>query len=345
MNLQRYDRQMRFAPIGREGQERLCGATVLILGVGALGSVVAELLARAGVGRLRLADRDVVELSNLQRQALYTEADASSGLSKVDAAAGHLAAINSEIHVEPHACDVTPANILTLFHGVDLVVDGTDNFETRYLLNDAALETQTPWVHGGCVGASGQVYSFWPGRTICFRCLVPQPPAAGVTETCDTAGVIAPATHLIAAMQATAALRLLVEREHALDARLQAVDIWRGRWHQIDTGDISVASCPACQEQRRDFLHGAEAAREPIVLCGRNAVQIPPPTQATKLDLDKLAARWQSVGEVQQQRFLVRLAVDDGAHQITVFRDGRTLIEGTEDIAQAKTIRARWLGS
>lgn len=342
MQFARYDRQLRFAPVGRAGQQRLHAARVLLVGAGALGSVVAELLTRAGVGTLRLADRDTVELSNLQRQTLYTEADADAGLAKVEAAASHLAAINREVAIEPHACDVHAGNIAELAAECDLLVDGTDNFATRFLINEVALERGLPWVHGGCVGASGQVFSFWPGTTICFRCLVPTVPDPAATDTCDTVGVIGPATHLIASLQAAAAMRLLIAGREAAEGMLWAVDVWRGSWHQIDTAPLARGDCPTCQGGAREFLRGQHAATTPISLCGRNAVQIPAPPSAV-VDLEQLAARWSGLGEVSRNRFLVRLQLE-GPHQITVFRDGRAVIGGTEDIRLAKSLHARYVG-
>ncbi len=344
MQESRYDRQERFAPLGSAGQAKLRAARVLIVGVGALGSVTAELLARAGVGHLRLVDRDTVELSNLQRQALYTESDAAAGLAKVQAAANHLAGINSEVTVEPLALDVTSGNLLALVDDIDLILDGTDNFETRFLLNDVALEKRLPWVHAGCVGAAGQVFTFWPGKTICLRCLVPQSPAAGTTATCDTAGVLGPATHLVAATQAVEALRALVLGPAAIRSTVLTLDAWEGRWRQFETIDLQNSVCPACQLGQRDFLRGAGGGAQPTVLCGRGAVQIPAKPGGTELDLSERASTWSGLGEVDQNRFLVRLRLD-AQRSITLFRDGRAVITGTEDISVAKSLYARFVGN
>ncbi|WP_164101749.1 ThiF family adenylyltransferase [Candidatus Laterigemmans baculatus] len=344
MTQQRYDRQRRFAPIGDEGQQRIEAATVLVIGVGALGSVAAEVLARAGVGRLRIVDRDTVEWSNLQRQSLYTEADAREGLAKVHAAAARLGEINSEIRIEPIAADVTAANIEGLFAGVDLVVDGTDNFDIRMLINDVALETGTPWVHGGCLGASGQVFLFDPGRTICFRCLVPSVPDPTSVATCDQAGVLGSATHVVASLQANEALKYLAAGAAAATPKIQTLDLWEGRFRSLDPSDLRSGECRACDLGHRDFLHRRGGVTEPVVLCGRNAVQLPPPAEDRVLDLSAMSRLWEGLGETQVNRFLARLQIDP-TRSITLFRDGRAVINGTEDAAEAKTLYARFVGS
>ena len=360
MNTSRYDRQQRFAPIGETGQRRIEAANVLIVGVGALGSVVAELLGRAGVGRLRIVDRDTVEWSNLQRQSLYTESDAREGLAKVQAAANRLAGINASIEVQPIAADVTPANIESFAEGVDLIVDGTDNFEIRFLINDLAWERSLPWIHGGCLGASGQVFAFRPGHTICFRCLVPTVPDASSVATCDTAGVLGPATHMIASLQALEAIKVLVQggeresdRESGSDAtnesnseannRLLAVDLWSGRYRSLETKGLKKPTCPCCGEGRRDFLRGGAFQAAPVVLCGRNAVQISPSQDGATVNFDQIARSWEGLGEVSQSRFLVRLKLS-GDRSITLFRDGRAVMGGTEDPAGARALYARFVG-
>lgn len=341
---QRYDRQRRFAPIGDVGQERIESASLLVVGVGALGSVAAEVLARAGVGRLRIVDRDTVEWSNLQRQSLYTEADAREGLAKVHAAAARLGEINSQIDIEPIAADVTAANIEALFADVDLVIDGTDNFDVRMLINDVALETGTPWVHGGCLGASGQVYVFQPGRTICFRCLVPSIPDPTSVATCDQAGVLGSATHVVASLQANEALKYLAAGPTAVSSTIQALDLWEGRFRSLDPSDLRSGSCPACDLGQRDFLRRLGGTVEPVVLCGRNAVQLPPPAGDRGLDLVAMSQLWEGLGETQVNRFLARLQIDS-TRSITLFRDGRAVINGTEDAVEAKTLYARFVGA
>lgn len=358
MHTNRYDRQQRFAPIGEVGQQKIERAKVLIIGVGALGSVIAELLARAGVGYLRLVDRDTVEWSNLQRQSLYTESDAIEGLAKVQAAANRLAEINSTIQIHPVAADVTASNIESYAQGADLIVDGTDNFEIRFLINDVAWQNSVPWIHGGCLGASGQVFAFRPGKTICFRCLVPTSPAPASIATCDAAGVLGPATHTIASLQAMATLKTIVEVDSCKDAaglpdsvsqqsdrdeKLVAVDLWAGRYRTIETAGLLNPECPCCGLGRREYLHGNAAAGSPVVLCGRNAVQLPPLNEAQPLALSNFAKAWQGLGEVHQSRFLVRLNLPK-EQSITLFRDGRAVIGGTEDPAIARALFAKFVG-
>lgn len=337
----RYERQRRFPPIGEEGQARLAASRVLILGCGALGSVSAETLARAGIGQLTLVDRDTVEWSNLQRQSLYDEADAVAGRAKADAAAARIAEINSEINITPIVVDVTADNVMRLIHDIDLVVDGTDNFGTRFLLNDAALERGLPWVHGGCVGAEGQVMSFAADGRPCFRCLVPEPPDPATVATCDTAGVVGAATHAIASLQASEAIKVLSGHEPAWSGRVLSINFWTGR---MLTLEVPSDGCPTCLQGRRDFLHGkfASAGDRAHVLCGRNAVQLPG-TPETAIDLQRIASRWQQLGKVESSRFFIRLRYSDrGA--ITLFRDGRAVVSGTEEVGEARSIYARFVG-
>jgi adenylyltransferase/sulfurtransferase len=337
----RYDRQRRFAAIGEDGQLKIENARVLIIGVGALGSVVAELLGRAGVGFLRIVDRDTVEWSNLQRQSLYTEADAREGLAKVQATANHLAEINRSVITDPIASDVTAANIASFANHVDVMVDGTDNFETRFLINDIAWQRRIPWVHGGCLGASGQAFAFQPGKTICFRCLVPKVPDPTTIATCDTAGVLGPATHLIASLQAIETLKVLVQKP-IVSQHLTSVDLWASKFRSIDTSQLRSGACPVCDLERYDFLSGSDGQSNPLVLCGRNAVQLPP-RGATNLSLERIAENWVGLGKIDQTRFLVRLHVSE-SQTITLFRDGRAVVSGTEDPATARTIYARFVG-
>lgn len=342
-SISRYDRQRRFGPIGFQGQERIQAAKVLVIGVGALGSTVAELLARAGVGSLRIVDRDLVEQTNLQRQSLYTESDADAGLAKVQAACEQLRRINSEIHVEPIAADVNWRNLSTFADDVDLIIDGSDNFEIRFLLNDYCLSTSKPWVHGGCVGGGGQVFTFVPGATICFRCLVPELPDRGTVATCETAGVLGPATHLIASLQAAEAIRWIVEGAQTIRHHLMAVDLWTGRWHRIDTTPLRRQNCSACKLGEYPFLHGDSATVEPEVLCGRKAVQIGT-GGGEEIDLPHQASVWAGFGKVEQTRFFVRLTFTD-SRSITLFRDGRAVIFGTEDKGEARSLYARFVGN
>jgi len=345
MGLERYRKQALFAPIGPEGQARLMSSRVLVVGCGALGSVAAESLARAGVGYLRIVDRDFVELSNLQRQTLYDEQDVAEQLPKAVAAARRLRQINSDVTIEPHVADVGPANVLELFSGIDLVIDGTDNFEARFLMNDAALETGVPWINGGVIGSHGQVMTIVPGRSPCFRCLIADEPEPGTAETCDTAGVIGPAVQVVAALQAVAALQRLIRPESPPEAVLTVVDVWDGTLRRLKLGDDlpERTNCPACRQGERLWLRGERGSRH-TVLCGRNSVQIAPP-QRGELDLSELEQRLAASGEVSRNPFLLRLRPTGSEFELTIFRDGRAIILGTEDIPTARSQYARYVGN
>ena len=345
----RYARQIRFDRIGVDGQKSISTATIAVLGCGALGTVAAEILARSGVGNLRIIDRDVVEWSNLQRQALFDEQDANEGRSKSDAAASRIAEINSDIHVEPMVADVTASNIESLLADCDLVIDATDNFSIRFLLNDWSLKNQTAWVHGGCVGASGQVRLFDGMGTPCFRCLVPSPPPAGSVATCDTAGVVGSATHLIASLQATEALKWISGNRTEVRTKVLSIDLWDNRIREIDIPKSLSKDCPACSKREFSFLQGDLASVDDgtTVLCGRDAVQLAAAFSENdqSIDLASLADRWGKIGKVQQTRFFIRMNLSDAeAQRITLFRDGRVIIDGTEEPAIARTIRDRYLG-
>lgn len=341
----RYARQMKFAAIGAPGQQRISAARVAIVGCGALGTVAAELLARAGVGYLRLIDRDVVEWTNLQRQALYDEQDASEGNAKAGAACRHLARINSAIRLDPIVADVTSGNIRAVIGEVDLVIDAADNFALRFLLNDWALATHTPWVHGGCLGASGQVRLFRGDGAPCFRCLVPQPPPASLVDTCDTAGVIGPATHAIASLQAAEALKWLSGNRAAVNDRILSVDLWENRYRGLSLSDQLGGNCPACRQADYEFLEGRRGlqSESATALCGRVAVQIPA-GHGGPIELSAMAAKWAGIGRVQETPFFVRLYPTE-EYSVTLFRDGRVVVTGTDDIAEARTISDRFVGS
>jgi molybdopterin/thiamine biosynthesis adenylyltransferase len=333
----RYSRQIRFAPIAEEGQRRIQAAHVVIVGCGALGSFQAESLARAGVGRLRLIDRDFVEFSNLQRQFLFDEADAREGLPKATAAARRLTKINSEISIEPVVADFTPSNAEELLEQADLILDGTDNFETRYLINDAAVRTGVPWIYGAAVGSYGLKLAIVPGVTACFRCLYPASPE-GAQPTCETAGVLGPVTATVAALQVGDALKILARGTQSLVARLTTVDVWTGEIRQIDPPARDPA-CPCCVLREFPFLEGTR--RAPISLCGRNAVQIH--ERARPLDLRELAGRLGAVAPVRANEFALRVTLDP--YELTVFPDGRAIIKGTTDIGIARSIYARYVGA
>ena len=333
----RYSRQIRFAPLGEAGQAKIRGASVAIVGCGALGSVQAEAMARAGVGRLRIIDRDFVEWSNLQRQFLFEEADAAEALPKAVAAARRLARVNSEVELEPMVADLVPANAQELFENIDLILDGTDNFETRFLINDAAVESGIPWIYGAAVGSYGIKMPILPGRTACFRCVYPEPPP-GAQPTCETEGVLAPVTAAIAALQVADALKILAAGGSAVDARITTVDVWSGTLRQMDAPERDPG-CPCCVRRQFPYLDGSR--RAPISLCGRNAVQIH--ERARPVDLPELAERLGAVAPVRANEFALRVTLDP--YELTVFPDGRAIIKGTTDVGVARSLYARYVGA
>lgn len=340
----RYARQRQFAPIGREGQQRIEQADVAVLGCGALGTVAAELLCRSGVGRIRIIDRDVVEWTNLQRQSLFDCDDARQGVSKAEAAARRLTQINDAVELLPHVVDVTSGNIRSLLQESDLVIDATDNFAVRFLLNDWALSTGTAWVHGGCVGAGGQVRLFDGSSRPCFRCLLPSPPPAGVVDTCDTAGVLGSATHAIASLQVTEAIKWISGNREVVSADVLAIDFWNNRIRQISLPPSIAPNCIACVQREFEYLDGDAFSSSDGVLCGRDAVQISPSGNGTRIDLEAMASRWRPIGRVQSTRFFTRVHLDDQTH-LTLFRDGRVVVQGTNDPTRARTLVDRYLGS
>jgi len=337
----RYLRQMRFAPLGTGGQERIIESHVMVCGCGALGSVISERLARAGVGRIRIVDRDWVELSNLQRQTLFTEEHAANSTPKAIAAADELSRINSQVRVEPIVEDLTCDNILELASGCDLILDGTDNFETRFLINDYCVRYGVPWIHGGCLGASGQIMSIIPGTTACFRCLVPELPPPGLMQSCDTAGVLGPSVGLIACWQAAEALKFLSGNVKAVCSQLIVLDCWDTDCRKVNMRKSE--HCPCCGLREFPFLDG-RIRTESVVLCGKNAVQIMRPNFGSLAnELPTIFQQLRAAGEAQLTAFYVRLRL--AQYQITFFRGGRTVVEGTTSEAEAKTLVARTLGS
>lgn len=333
----RFDRQERFAGLGAEGQRRLAESRVLLVGCGALGGVLAQELVRMGVGFLRLADRDIVELSNLPRQVLFEDRHAASGSAKVEAARETLERIGGPTRLETHAVHVGPDNIAELADGVDLVLDGTDNLSTRYLINDLCVSRELPWVYGGVVGASGLALGVRPGHGACLRCLFPQPPPAGSLPTCDSAGVILPAVAAVASLQAGIAARLLVAPSE-VQSRLLSIDVWEPDVQRLDAP--RDPDCPCCGGRRFDFLFAVE--REPVVLCGRDTVQVH--ASGPRPDLDRLAGHLQgSADSVERLGALLRFGA--GEFRVTVFPDGRALIEGTEDPERARIVYDRFLGT
>ena len=334
---ERYSRQVLFAGIGEDGQHRLRGAQVAIVGVGATGAALAGLLARAGVGSLVLVDRDFVEESNLQRQLLFDEADARDALPKAAAARRSIARFNSDVAVHAHVADLVPANIHALLSGADIVLDATDNFETRYLLNDYAMEQGLPWIYAGAVGAYAVTMNVLPGETACLACLFPEAPG-GLVDTCDTAGILNTSVNLVASVVATEALKLLVGARDRMRRTLLSWDLWTNERSELAAGRPR-AGCRACGE--RDFIHLRGEGRPHITLCGRNSVQIH--EHHRPVDFAALADRLAAHGHVRYNTLTLRFV--RGEHTFTVFADGRAVIQGTSDVMQARSLYARFLGS
>lgn len=333
---ERFSRQIRFAPLGPEGQNNLAAATAVIVGCGALGTVQASLLARAGVGALRLIDRDYVEESNLQRQLLYSEADAREGLPKTEAARRHLLEANSEIRIESHVSDLNPENAGELLSGAGVILDGTDNFETRFLINDYAVRECVPWIYGAAVGSYGIAMPVIPGDSACFRCIYPVAPG-GVQPTCETAGVLGPVTSMIGSIQAVEAMKILSGRIASVRRRIYTADLWCGPIRETAMPPRD-ADCPCCGGRDFAWLNGRRA---PVSLCGRNAVQIH--ERRRPLDLVELAGRLDGLGAVRANEFALRFI--GGNHEITVFPDGRAIIKGTTDVGVARGIYAKYIGN
>lgn len=339
----RYSRQRVLPQIGAAGQQALRDGTALLIGCGALGSLQAELLVRAGVGRVRLADRDVVELHNLQRQLLFDEEDAAARLPKAEAAARHLRRFNSEVRCEPVVVDVTAGTIGPLLEGVQVVLDATDNFATRYLVNDACVQAGIPWVYGGVLGSAGMMLVVRPGQGPCLRCLFPEMPEAGSAPSCDTAGVLGPAPAAVASLQAAAALRLLVERDRdaAQAASLVAVDVWDLGFRTIEVQ--RDPACPCCGERRFPFLEAPEAGLVVKSLCGQEAVLC---TRARPIEatLQDVARRIEAAGEARVTVSGLLLTVRTGPYELLVFPDGRAIVRGTQDLETARNLYIRLIG-
>ncbi|MEI8195977.1 MAG: ThiF family adenylyltransferase [Phycisphaerae bacterium] len=376
----RYQRQMQYEPIGATGQRKLSQARVLLVGCGALGTVLAETLVRAGVGHLKIVDRDFIELNNLQRQVLFDEDDLHAALPKSIAAARKLQRINSQVTIEAEVVDVNHTNIERLA-GVsgadalvgtmrpsqtteerigittryDLLLDGTDNFETRYLLNDVSIKYGIPWIYGACVAAQGLAMVIRPEVSPCLRCVFETMPPAGMSPTCDTAGIIAPAVQIVASWQAAEALKLLTGNHVAVSPYLLSFDLWQNRFQQIDMSKArNAADCPVCRQGRYEFLSG-QGGSATTTLCGRNAVQVSPPPMSAgtsgavsaehpKLDLARLAESLRASGTVTYNAFLLKCQLRENSCEITLFPDGRAIIKGTNDPAVARALYARYIG-
>ena len=338
---ERYSRQILFGEIGVEGQKKLLNSRVLLVGCGALGAAHAEKLARAGVGRIRIVDRDFVEFTNLQRQTLYNEADAEQRLPKAIAARRRIAEINSEIEVEAIVADINRSNVEGFIKDCDLILDGTDNFQTRYLLNDACVKHEKTWIYGAAVSAYGATMTIIPKKTPCLRCIFDAMPDAGSAPTCETSGVIMPIILSVAAVQVAEALKILTGNFGALHRSLMQIDVWQNDWRKIKLSAPS-ADCETCARSNFEFLDG-ENQELSTTLCGRDAVQILPQKNSAPIDLMRLAERLKNIAEVKQNEYLIRLNVDDC--ELTIFQDARAIVRGTDDATKARAIYAKYVGS
>lgn len=337
----RYSRQILFRPLGLAGQQKLIKAHAAIVGCGATGAAAASLLARAGVGRITVIDRDFVEWSNLQRQVLFTEEDAAEALPKAEAARRRLAHINAQVEVTAHVADLSPANVGPLLENADIVLDGTDNFETRYLLNDFAVSRGIPWVYAAAIGSYAATMNILPRdderQTACLACLFPEPPN-GTVETCDTAGILNTAVNVAAALQVTETLKYLSGDIAAMRRTLWSMDVWTGEAAQIGAGR-PVPGCRTCGD--RDFPHLRGEGRPHVTLCGRNSVQIH--ERSRPVNFPELAGRLQPHGTVRFNGLMLRFQREN--YTLNVFADGRTVVQGTSDPVRARTLYARFIGS
>jgi adenylyltransferase/sulfurtransferase len=339
--LERYSRQILFEGIGEQGQRRLLASRAVVIGCGALGAVHVETLARAGVGRLRLVDRDVVELSNLHRQILYTEADAEAGLPKAVAAARRVREINADVEVEGLVEDVGPLTVERIVSGADVVLDATDNFETRFLVNDAAAKARVPWIYGAVVGGGGLTMTIRPGVTPCLRCVFETMPPPGSSPTCDTAGVAMPAVAVVASIQAAEAIKLLAGREELLHGGLWQVDVWGNRFTRLSLEGLRErGDCPVCHRGVYEYLN--DRGQTATALCGRGAVQVTS-SRPVRLDLEALAERLRATGDVVLNPYLLRFRTGDV--EMTVFADARSIIKGVSDPAAARSLYSRYVGA
>ncbi len=334
---ERYSRQVLFPGIRRAGQRQLAAACVALVGCGATGSALASLLARAGVGTIRIIDRDYVEPSNLQRQSLFDESDAAQSLPKAVAAARKISAFNSQIVIEPHVADLIPANVESLLGGARLILDGTDNFETRYLLNDFAVKASLPWIYTAAVSSYGVTLNVLPGKTACLACLFPDPPR-GAFETCETAGILNSAVNLAASIAATEAIKLLVGADGQVRRTLLSFDVWTNERAEV-RAESPRPHCRACGE--RNFVHLNGEGRAHITLCGRNSVQIH--ERHRPIDFSEVSRRLKPHGQVRHNDFVLNFW--SAPYEMTLFPDGRAIIKGTTDTAVARSLYARYVGS
>jgi molybdopterin/thiamine biosynthesis adenylyltransferase len=334
---ERYSRQILFAGIGDEGQRRLGASRIAVVGCGATGSAIASLLVRAGVGSIRIIDRDYVEASNLQRQSLFDESDAAESLPKAIAAARKLSSFNSQITVTPEVADITPSNVASLLHDAQLILDGTDNFETRYLINDFSVENSIPWIYTGAVGSYGATLNILPGTTSCLNCIFPTPPK-GTVETCETAGILNSVVNAAASHAATEAIKILVGAQQRVRRTLLSFDLWLNQWAEVSAAQ-PLPGCRTCD--LRDFVHLAGEGRAHVTLCGRNSVQIH--ERHRPLDLAEMSRLLKPHGQVRHTDFILKFWPDP--YEMTLFPDGRAIIKGTTDTGVARSLYARYVGS
>ncbi len=340
-SLERYSRQMRFFGIGEAGQRKLLDAHVTLCGCGALGTVIANALVRGGVGHVRIVDRDFIETHNLQRQVLFDEHDVAENLPKAEAAARKLSAINSSVYIEPVVTDIDRTNIEELVKDADVILDGTDNFEIRYLINDVAVKLNKPWVYGGSIGSHGQTMTVLPQETPCLRCVFEAAPAPGEAGTCETAGVLSPIVNIIASFQVTEAFKILTCQRDRINRELIYVDVWENMTRRIKIAPLlGKVDCPCCRHRNFEWLDGHQGSQT-TSLCGRNAVQVAH-RHGGKLNFEELARHLETLGAVSFNRFLLRFTTD--GHEFTIFPDGRAIIKGTSDVDRARTLYAKYIG-
>ncbi|MFO0803137.1 MAG: ThiF family adenylyltransferase [Gemmataceae bacterium] len=345
-SLERYSRQMRFPGMGKAGQQKLLASRVTLCGCGALGTVLANTLVRAGVGFVRVVDRDFVEPSNLQRQVLFDESDVAGNLPKSEAAAIKLRQINSSVTIEPVVADIDRTNIEELTRDADLILDGSDNFEVRYLINDVAVKHKKPWVYGGAVGSEGMTMTIVPGETPCLRCVFEAAPNPGDVGTCETAGVLGPTVSIVASYQAVEALKLLSGNTTAINRELLMLNVWENTNRRVKIEKLKgrKGECPCCAKANYEWLEGAHGTQT-TTLCGRNAVQVSHRASG-KLDFEQLAAVLRTSGTVSFNKFLLKFQLQekDDAYEFTVFPDGRAIIKGTSEPDKARTLYAKYVG-
>lgn len=336
---ERYSRQTLFSPIGQQGQEKIRSSRVTIIGCGALGSVSSEMLTRAGIGHLKLIDRDFVEENNLQRQSLFTEEDVREGLPKVIALQRALQKINSDVCTEANIEDLNSDNIEQLCQDSHLILDGTDNFETRFLINDFSVKKSIPWIYGACVGSYGVSLAFQPKVTACLQCLFDQTPEIGTVDTCDTVGILSPIVHVVSAYQVAQVMKLLVGQPPI--PKILKVDVWKGIWRTIEAVKALDPNCCCCGKRQFRFLDGKEKTRL-TRLCGRNAVQISP-RHRISVDFERLSRRLGRSIPVDFNEYIMRIRVN--GYDIVLFADGRSIVRGTEDFAEARAVCAKYIGT